>query len=318
MSGVGRNVLGASVAIECLGARTRSAAAAPAVRAIDTHTHFYDPTRPQGVPWPGKDDKVLYRRVMPEHFKSVAAPHGVAGTVVVEASPWVEDNQWLLDLAASEPFIGGVVGNLSPGDHEKKFAGHLARFAANPLYRGIRIGHQVLKMRLADDRFVNDVGLLAERDLELDVNGGPDMPHDVARLAAKLPDLRIVINHAANLRIDGNAPPADWIAGMQAAARHSRVYCKVSALVEGARPRDGKAPADLNFYRPALDAVWTAFGVDRLIYGGNWPVSERFADYATVHRIVADYFHAKGDAASESFFWRNAQAAYKWRPRTTT
>ena len=29
---------------------------------VDTHTHFYDPFRPQGVPWPEKDDEILYRR----------------------------------------------------------------------------------------------------------------------------------------------------------------------------------------------------------------------------------------------------------------
>ena len=32
---------------------------------IDTHTHFYDPRRPQGVPWPPQDDPVLYRPVLP-------------------------------------------------------------------------------------------------------------------------------------------------------------------------------------------------------------------------------------------------------------
>ena len=26
---------------------------------IDAHTHFYDPTRAQGVPWPPRDDKLL-------------------------------------------------------------------------------------------------------------------------------------------------------------------------------------------------------------------------------------------------------------------
>jgi predicted TIM-barrel fold metal-dependent hydrolase len=317
LGAVGRHVLASGVALDCAGTVAR-AVATWAPPAIDTHTHFYDPTRPEGVPWPGKDDKVLYRRVMPEHFRALAAPHGVTGTVVVEASPWVEDNQWLLDLAAREPFIVGVVGNLTPGDDEGKFPDHLARFAKNPIFRGIRIGHQLLKARLADERFVADVALLAERDLELDVNGGPEMPHDVARLAAKLPELRIVINHVANVRIDGKAPPADWLAGIQAAARHSRVFCKVSALVEGARPRDGKAPAELDFYRPTLDAVWSAFGADRLIYGSNWPVSERFADYSAVHRIVAEYFDAKGQAASEKFFLRNAHAAYKWLPRTTT
>src|SRR5262245_33258190 len=44
---------------------------------VDCHTHFYDPTRPEGIPWPGKDDRVLYRTVLPRHFLEQAAPLGV-------------------------------------------------------------------------------------------------------------------------------------------------------------------------------------------------------------------------------------------------
>src|SRR2546421_730543 len=69
---------------------------------IDTHTHFYDPSRPQGAPWPGKSDKLLYRPVLPGEYKKLARPFGVVGAIVVEASPWLEDNQWLLDLAAKD------------------------------------------------------------------------------------------------------------------------------------------------------------------------------------------------------------------------
>ena len=83
---------------------------------IDTHTHFYDPFRPQGVPWPEKDDEILYRRALPEDYKALAVPEGVTGTVMVECSPWVEDNQWVLDLAATDPFIVGLVGHLEPDD----------------------------------------------------------------------------------------------------------------------------------------------------------------------------------------------------------
>ena len=36
---------------------------------IDTHTHFYDPFRPQGCPWPSPQEEQLYRTVLPEHFK---------------------------------------------------------------------------------------------------------------------------------------------------------------------------------------------------------------------------------------------------------
>jgi predicted TIM-barrel fold metal-dependent hydrolase len=280
---------------------------------IDCHTHFYDPTRPEGVPWPSKDDKVLYRRVLPEHFKELTQPFGVTGTVVVEASPWVEDNQWVLDLAKDDPFIVGLVGHLKPGTDD--FAEHLNRFAKNPLFRGIRVNSGDLTKGLDQDAYIADVKRLAESDLELDVNGGPDMPHVVARLGRRLPELRVVINHVANVRIDGKAVPTEWLEGMKAAATNRRVFCKVSALVEGATPRREKAPSELDFYRPALDAVWNTFGEDRLIYGSNWPVSERFANYGTVLRIVREYFQGKGNPVAEKFFWRNSMAAYKWVER---
>ena len=79
------------------------------MKIIDTHTHFYDPFRAQGVPWPGKDDDLIYRTVLPEHHREVAAPAGVVGTVVSAASVWPEDNQWVLDQVTPEnPWILGV------------------------------------------------------------------------------------------------------------------------------------------------------------------------------------------------------------------
>jgi L-fuconolactonase len=65
-----------------------------------------------------------------------------------------------------------------------------------------------------------------------------------------------------------------------------------------------------------LDVLWEAFGEDRLIYGSNWPVSERFADYATVQCMVMEYFSAKGQEATEKYFWKNAKTAYNWFVRS--
>jgi predicted TIM-barrel fold metal-dependent hydrolase len=275
---------------------------------IDAHTHFYDPARPEGVPWPGKTDKLLYRTVLPRDFLAVARPVGVTRTIVVEASPWLEDNQWLLDLAAKDRTIVGVVGRLFPGDD--KFADHLKRFAKNPLFRGIRINKDELEKGLVKSGYVTDLKRLGEHGLTLDVNGGPDMPAVVARLAAQVPSLRIVINHAGNLPIDGKAPPESWLKGMKQAAAGKNVYCKVSALVEGAVPRNQKAPAGVAYYRPVLDALWDTFGPDRLIYGSNWPVSDSRADYATVFGIVRQYFSEKGDVAARKFFTDNARKAW--------
>jgi L-fuconolactonase len=275
---------------------------------IDAHIHFYDPTRPEGVPWPSKNDKLLYRTVLPGDFLVVAGPVGVTRTIVVEASPWLEDNQWLLDLAVKEKSIVGVVGRLFPGI--KNFATHLKRFSKNPRFRGIRILKDELENGLARPDYVNDLKLLGEHYLTLDVNGGPDMPAVVARLARQVPSLRIVINHAANLRIDGKAVPESWLKGMKEAAANKNVYCKVSALVEGALPRDGKTPADANFYRPVLDSLWETFGADRVIYGSNWPVSGTRANYATVFGIVQEYLRAKEKDSSQRFWAANARKAY--------
>ncbi len=278
---------------------------------VDCHTHFYDPSRPEGVPWPAKDDAVLYRTVLPRNFLEQAAPLGVTQTVVVEASPRVEDNAWLLELAAANPAVVGVVGNLAPGTPQ--FAGLLKRFAANRRFRGIRINHDVLRTGLERPPFVADIGLIADLGLELDVNGGPETPADAARLAKKLPALTIVINHLANVDIAGGPPPENWLANMRAAAEHANMFCKVSALVEHARPNAaGRIPAEVDYYRPTLDAIWQAFGDDRLIYGSNWPVSDRFAPYRTVFAIVSDYVRGRGGAAAEKFFRSNARAVYRW------
>jgi predicted TIM-barrel fold metal-dependent hydrolase len=307
-----REFLAAGAALAA-GAPRLAQAIGPTTPIIDCHTHFYDPSREGGVPWPGKDDKALYRTVLPKHFREVAAPVGVTGTVVVEASPLLDDNQWLLELAKDEPWIVGIVGRLTPGADD--FAANLARFAKNPLYRGIRVNHAELKRGLNSEPFLSDLKRLGDADLQLDLNGGPDLPADVARAAEKAKDLRIVINHCANLKIDGKDPPADWLTGMKAAAGHEHVWCKVSALVEGASRGGQTAPKEVDFYRPVLDALWSIFGEDRLIYGSNWPVSERAGSYETVFNIAATYFRGKGETAAEKFFAKNAQAAYKWQAR---
>src|SRR6266851_3826812 len=85
---------------------------------IDTHIHLFDTTRPQGVPWPDKGNAALYRPALPARYRSLAVPLGVKGAIVVEASPWFADNQWVLDVAATDTIVVGIIGNLEPGKPE--------------------------------------------------------------------------------------------------------------------------------------------------------------------------------------------------------
>ncbi len=283
-----------------------SADAKPPV--LDTHTHFYDPTRKEGVPWPGKDDKVLYRPVLPKEFKELAKPHGVTGTVVVEASPRVEDNQWLLDLVNDNDVIVGIVGRLLLTDAD--FAKHLTRFSKNKLFRGIRLNEGELRDALKDDKQLDRLNALSDGGLTLDLNGGHETFLLAAKLAEKFPKLRIVVNHMGNPLIDGKEPPEAWRKAVGVGGEAgANVYCKLSALVEGSRKKD--APADLAFYTPVLDVIWKAFGADRLLYGSNWPVSDLYAKYATVYSLAAKFVEGKGKDAMAKVFGTNAVEAYR-------
>lgn len=300
----------ATTTAACLGSLSSRAAATYPI--VDTHTHFYDPSRPQGVPWPGKGTP-LYRTVLPDDWAKVALPHGVTSTVVVEASAWLEDNQWILDLAANDKRIVGFVGRLDPLLPD--FAANLKRFAANPIFRGIRLSSAILVEQVGKPEFLAVMKLLAERGLQIDVNGGGGPYLEaVATLATAIPDLRIVIDHVGGAG-DPTQLKDEWKQGMQVAGKNSNIFCKVSALAEQTKTDFGKAPQDTAFYLPILDHVWSCFGEDRVIYGSNWPVSDKGAPYDVVFRIVKEYFSAKGSTAEEKYFYKNSQAAYRWVAR---
>ncbi len=278
---------------------------------IDTHTHFFDPQRPQGVPWPSPDNPDLYRTTLPEHFLAAAARHGVTHTVVVEASPWLEDNQWILDLAgdpqrAGRAAIAGFVGNLSSEDVD--FRRHLDRFCAHPLFRGIRLGREAVT-GCGRAPLVETVRALAERELALDLLVGADELPAVVDLCDAVPEAHLVIDHVGHVRIDERAPDPAWCAGMAALAGAPHVYCKISGLVERAAPKP--APADVTFYEPTLDALWERFGAERLLYASNWPVCRAAAPYATVFAIAQAYVGRYGPDAAARVFRENAIACYR-------
>ena len=143
-----------------------ASARAATIPIIDTHIHLFDPGRPQGVPWPAKENAVLYHAALPDRYRKIAAPLGVVGAIEVEASPWLEDNQWVVDVAAKDKIIVGMVGDLEPDKPD--FRKQLDRFHRNPLYRGIRYGNlwgRSLHASLDKPEFIAGLKALAQADL---------------------------------------------------------------------------------------------------------------------------------------------------------
>ena len=290
-------------------------AAAP-IPIIDTHIHLYDPFRPQGVPFPNKEIKILYQTSLPARYRPIAQPLGITGAIAVECSNWFEDNQWVLDIAEGDDIIVGTVGRLVPGTPE--FRRNLDRFRRNPLFRGIRywFGGQSGK-EFERPQFVADLRALADAGLVLDT-ANPSVPllADVVRASDLVPNLRMVIDHLPQL-----VPPAEpaerasYDASMKEFRDRPRIYAKMTEVL---RRVNGNVPTDLDFYRPRLDEILDVFGIDRVLYGSDWPNVDKWLPVPVGFKIVQEYFTSKGREAAEKYFWRNSVKCYEWFRRTAS
>lgn len=279
---------------------------------IDTHIHLFDTDRPQGVPYPDKNNATLYQPALPARYRKIAQPLGVVGAIEVEASPWIEDNLWVLDIAANDTIIVGTVGDLEPGKPE--FPEYLERYHRNPLFRGIRYGNlwgRDIGAELNKAEFIEGLKRLADANLVLDTaNPRPALIEAMVRVTDRVPNLRIVIDHLPQLD-----PPTEasalkqYEANLREFAKRPQVYVKISEVL---RRVNGRVPSDLNFYRSRLDQLWDIFGEDHLIFGSDWPNADNWAPFETGLNLVREYFMGKGRAAAEKYFWKNSVAAYHW------
>ena len=180
------------------------AASTPLVRAqgtsipiIDTHIHLYDPTRPQGVPYPNPSNPAVFVPTLPERYRKAAAPLGVVGAIEVEASPWVEDNLWVLEVSEKDPIMVGTIGDLEPAKPE--FGEYLERYHKNRLFRGIRCGNLWGRNLAADvlkPEFLSGLKLLSEADLTLNLTTlRQDIVTSALKITDRIPNLRVVIDN---------------------------------------------------------------------------------------------------------------------------
>ena len=285
---------------------------------IDAHIHLYDTSRTGGVPWPPQTDSVLYKPAMPARYKAVTRGLGVRGAIAIECSPWESDNDWLLETAAKDPVIVGVVGDLVPGS--ASFRKNLDRLSAKPLFRGIRYGNLWNRNLGADMNragFIEDLKVLGDAKLVLDsANPDAELISALVRIKDKVPELTIVIDHLPNAQIPADAlAQKEYTANLGKLRDSSRVFVKLSEIP--ARVND-KVSLELQFYKQKLDAIWDLFGENRLLFGSDWPNSDHLANYMQTLELVRQYVATKGRTAEEKFFWRNSIAAYGWLPRLST
>lgn len=240
---------------------------------VDSHQHFWLMERRQGQ-WPPPELAAIHRDFMPPDLEPLLKAAGVEGTVLVQSLPDVDDTLFLLDLAARNNFILGVVGWVDMKDAHVRET--IATLAANPKLKGIR----PMLQGIAEPDWIDDLALtpaveaMLAHDLAFD---GLIMPRHMApltRFAERYPDLRVVIDHGAKPLI-AEGKYTEWRQRLAALADLPHVSCKLSGLLVEAGEQRPEA------VRPYAETILELFGEKRTIWGSDWPVVNLASDYRT-------------------------------------
>ncbi len=271
---------------------------------IDTHVHFYDPTKKGGIAWP-KPSQKIYGKKYPEQLNAAAGEGTVSGSIVVESSPSFRDNIWIAELAEKESSVLGAVINLSSDTEgfDKHFNGLVRRRSVVGARLRPYNNHDVSSAKMR--RYFE---LLADNNCTFEMKVTPQKDNDAFFSVAKdHPNLICIIVHNGHLKIDGNEPPEEWKDQILRLAELPNVRIKVTTLMQFAilRPR----PISLDYYLPLLDFIWQTFGEDRCIYGSNWPTSELVHTYRENLNILFQYMENK-PIARRKYFYQNALRTY--------
>ncbi len=245
---------------------------------IDAHLHMWD-LDACAYPWITPAVGILNRTHTIDEVEAERQAAGVTGAVLVQSANSRCDTDLMLGAMATHPWVRGVVGwvDLLKGAAVEEVA---ERRAAGGVVGVRHLNHDEPDPDwLVRPAVIEGLKALARAGLTFDVVAiWPLHLGHVPTLAAAVPDLTIVVDHLAKPPIPTGDLSA-WRAAMARAAEYPNVVAKLSGLDTAAGSPDW-TPDDL---RPAFEGALELFGADRLMYGGDWPVTLLGGGYARQH-----------------------------------
>ena len=292
---------------------------------VDAHHHLWDLKR-NYYPWltdqPKRSEILgdylgIRRTYMPEDYRRDAAGFNVVKTVHVEAehdrNNQVSETAWLHEMNAQHGFPNAVVGHVWFTDPECE--ARLAEHHAFPLFRGIRskpvtAEHPRESLRgrpgtMDDPKWRSGYGLLRNYGASFDLRVPYWHLDEAAELARDFPDIPIALNHTGYPWDRSPAGLAGWRNSMERLATSPNVHVKISEL--GLPDKAWTVESNRGV---VLDAI-SIFGIERCMFGSNFPVAGLFAPYSTIVRGMFEMLKHRPQSELEAFFHSNARRFYR-------
>ncbi|WP_313542841.1 amidohydrolase family protein [Leifsonia aquatica] len=273
--------------------------------AVDAHLHLWDLERVE-YPWLTSALAPIDRTFAFAEVEPLLAQAGVDRVVLVQAANSVDDSAAM--FAVDSPRVAGVVAwvdLLVPSVAARQ----VEEWSAHPTFVGVRhlIHDEPDPDWLGRPPVRRSLALLAERGLSFDVIGvlPRHLEHALA-IADELPELQLVIDHLGTPPV-GAASREPWAGLLSALAERPNVAIKLSGLTTLGAAGQASAAG----LRPFADHALAAFGAERVLYGGDWPVSTLAGPYAATWETAAELIAGLSATERAQILGGSAEGVYR-------
>lgn len=277
------------------------------MKIIDSHQHFWDPSRGD-YSWMPKNNKILTKKYGVDDLIKESKSINLHKTVLVQAAATNAETEYMLNIADKSNLIAGVVGWVDFEDVNQ--LEQLKIFAKNKKFVGVRPMIQDISDPnwMLNKNFDIFFKTIIKLDLAFDALGFPIHLDNFYLIASKYPSLRFVIDHLMKPKICKNDKKdfQHWKIGISKLSKLDNVYCKFSGMVTEACKK--WTEKDLKLYS---DEIFKAFTDERILWGSDWPVCKLRTTYAGWFNAANNLTNKLNLTQKQNIFYNNAIKFYK-------
>jgi len=277
------------------------------MKIIDSHQHFWDPSRGDYF-WMPKDNKILNRKYNLEDLVKDSTSIDLYKTVLVQAAATNAETEYMLNIAENSELVSGVVGWVNFEDPNQ--LEQLRIFAKNPKFVGVR----PMIQDISDENWVLNKNFdiffktIIDLDLCFDALGFPIHLNNFLIIASRYPSLRFIIDHLMKPKICKNDKEEfdHWKNMMNKLSKLDNVYCKFSGMVTEACENWTE-----NDLKPYSNEILKMFTDKKILWGSDWPVCKLKTDYMGWFNIAQSLTNDLSLVQKQNIFYENAIKFYK-------
>jgi predicted TIM-barrel fold metal-dependent hydrolase len=289
---------------------------------IDTHHHIWQRTDVSWLadpPIPRMFGEYfgLRRDYSPEEWINDIVPNGVTKSVHVTAM-WapgreLDESRWLQEVGNKHGFPHAFVCNANLADPSIEAA--LKAQKQFPNLRGVRQmlywDSHPLRQAVSRPDYCNDpdfrrgFALLERHDLHFELQVYASQVKYAVELIKAHPNTRMILEHAGMLTSREAGAINVWRDALTAMAAFPHLHVKISGI---GMYSDGVTPKQA---RQVIRDCIQIFGVDRVIYGSNFPLEKLHASYEEFLNVYRDVMSEYTEADQAKVFHGNAVRFYR-------